>query len=225
MSLQRELLRYAITQVGSMLSDSANSTTRFQSSSMMEPPFIFLKASANALRPEVPTALEAAKSLGSRQIELLTGNNERTRCGAGRAVGSDLPRRAAARKQIEIVKECLAIGHTVLMVGYGVNDAPTLAHNIGIAMGAAGTGYCPRSRPHRPDSRGLDANSRGAENRLLHDGDCQDEPGLYRCIQHCWPDLGGLWLSAIHLDRFRPILAQIRDYGQLGAVDSTKVNR
>ncbi|MCL5964175.1 MAG: cadmium-translocating P-type ATPase, partial [Deinococcus sp.] len=97
-------------------------------------------AAADTLRPEVPAALAEVRILGVRRIELLTGDNERTAAALAGKLGVKYRANLLPENKIEIVKDYQAKGHTVVMVGDGVNDAPALAQaNIGIAMSMAGT--------------------------------------------------------------------------------------
>ncbi len=94
-------------------------------------------AAADTLRPEVPASLAAVRALGIAQIELLTGDNERTASALAEQLGVRYRAGLSPEDKINIVKEYQARGHTVIMVGDGVNDAPALAQaNVGIAMGA-----------------------------------------------------------------------------------------
>lgn len=99
-----------------------------------------LLAATDTLRPEVPAALAAVRALGIRHIELLTGDNERVAAALAEPLGIAYRANLLPEDKIGIVRGHQAKGHTVVMVGDGVNDAPALAQaNVGIAMGAAGT--------------------------------------------------------------------------------------
>jgi P-type Cu+ transporter len=109
-----------------------------------------LLAASDTLRPETPAALAAVMGLGIRHIELLTGDNPQSAAAlVGRLVDGENSQALAGltykasllpEDKIAIVKDYQSRGHTVVMVGDGVNDAPALAQaDVGIAMGAAGS--------------------------------------------------------------------------------------
>lgn len=109
---------------------------------------VALLGASDTLRKEVPQAIRELWALGVRQVELLTGDNERTASslvqelnqGADGSGGVRYRANLLPEDKIAIVKDYQSRGHTVVMVGDGVNDAPALAQaDVGIAMGAAGS--------------------------------------------------------------------------------------
>nr|WP_035178583.1 heavy metal translocating P-type ATPase [Alkalihalobacterium bogoriense] len=96
---------------------------------------------ADQMRKESPTLLQQLKKVGIRETVLLTGDHEKTANAIAKQVGVDsVLSNLLPDGKLSYMKDTMAKGKRIAMVGDGVNDAPALATaNVGIAMGGAGT--------------------------------------------------------------------------------------
>ncbi|MCK4341653.1 MAG: cadmium-translocating P-type ATPase [Phycisphaerae bacterium] len=92
-------------------------------------------------RPEAQQALDELRQLGLRDLIMVTGDRwSVARRVAGEMGCSDVQAEVLPQDKLALVDALKQKGHTVAVVGDGVNDAPALAAgNLGIAMGAAGS--------------------------------------------------------------------------------------
>jgi len=92
-------------------------------------------------RPEAQQAVKDLVALGVKRITMLTGDRDEV---AGRVAAelgcTDYKANCLPQDKLAVVERIKKDGHTVLVVGDGINDAPALAAgDLGIAMGAAGS--------------------------------------------------------------------------------------
>lgn len=92
------------------------------------------------LRPETAETIATLHRQGVKHIMMLTGDHKDVADTIGKAAGvDDIRHDLLPAQKIAAIREVPADQRPVVMVGDGVNDAPSLtAADVGIAMGAAG---------------------------------------------------------------------------------------
>ncbi len=92
-------------------------------------------------RPQAHQAVKELFDIGIKRVTMLTGDRDVV---ANRVAGelgcTDYKANCLPQDKLKIVEQVKKDGHTVVVVGDGINDAPALAAgDLGIAMGAAGS--------------------------------------------------------------------------------------
>ena len=91
---------------------------------------------SDPLRPEAVAVLNGLRALGIRNTVMMTGDSERTAAAIAKQVGVDrFFAEVLPEDKANFVQQAKAEGHTVVMIGDGINDSPALsAADIGIAI-------------------------------------------------------------------------------------------
>ena len=91
---------------------------------------------SDPLRPEAAAVLNGLRALGIKNTVMMTGDSERTAAAIAKQVGVDhFFAEVLPEDKANFVQKAKAEGHTVVMIGDGINDSPALsAADIGIAI-------------------------------------------------------------------------------------------
>ncbi|MHC4168408.1 MAG: heavy metal translocating P-type ATPase, partial [Planctomycetota bacterium] len=92
-------------------------------------------------RPEAQHAVKELIDIGIKRVTMLTGDRKEVASRvAAELACTDFKAHCLPQDKLAIVEQIKDDGHTVVVVGDGINDAPALAAgDLGIAMGAAGS--------------------------------------------------------------------------------------
>jgi len=92
-------------------------------------------------RPEARHAVGDLLDIGVKRVTMLTGDRDEVANRVAAELGcTDFKAQCLPQDKLSIVEQIRSDGHTVVVVGDGINDAPALAAgDLGIAMGAAGS--------------------------------------------------------------------------------------
>lgn len=92
-------------------------------------------------RPEAQRAVRELFDIGIKKVTMLTGDRDEVAARvASELACTDYKAHCLPQDKLAIVEKIKKDGHTVVVVGDGINDAPALAAgDLGIAMGAAGS--------------------------------------------------------------------------------------
>ena len=92
-------------------------------------------------RPEARQAVKELFDIGIKRVTMLTGDRDEVASRvAAELACTDFKAQCLPQDKLAIVEQIKKDGHTVVVVGDGINDAPALAAgDLGIAMGAAGS--------------------------------------------------------------------------------------
>jgi Cd2+/Zn2+-exporting ATPase len=92
-------------------------------------------------RPEANQAVSELLDIGIKRVTMLTGDRDEVANRVAAELGcTDYKAHCLPQDKLAVVEQIKQQGHTVVVVGDGINDAPALAAgDLGIAMGAAGS--------------------------------------------------------------------------------------
>ena len=91
---------------------------------------------SDPLRQEAGSVIRSLRDLGIRRVVMLTGDSERTAAAIAAEIGADeYQAEILPADKADFVEAERAKGHTVIMIGDGINDSPALSRaDVGIAI-------------------------------------------------------------------------------------------